>query len=182
MPRLPRPPVLFNKRSHYDVLGVTKTASKIDIRKAYLKRSKELHPDSGGRSADVDAFVALNEAYSVLGSVEKRRVYDGGNNNVNEMPLFYRGRPMTFEERCQRFGFPPQDVEFYTEERKKRARISALFCIALVIVGSIMSSLLVLTGPKLVQRFFPHRKTEQKIVYCDDPIKVLGALNRQNNK
>lgn len=60
-------------KDFYEVLGVSKTASAADIKKAYRKRAMETHPDQGG---DKDEFASVAQAYEVLSSPEKRQVYD----------------------------------------------------------------------------------------------------------
>jgi molecular chaperone DnaJ len=61
------------ERDYYKVLGVPSSASKDEIRKAYRKLSKELHPDSGG---DEERFKEVSAAYDVLGDETKRKEYD----------------------------------------------------------------------------------------------------------
>ena len=61
------------ERDYYKVLGVSSSASKDEIRKAYRKLSKELHPDSGG---DEERFKEVSAAYDVLGDEAKRKEYD----------------------------------------------------------------------------------------------------------
>lgn len=58
---------------HYKALGVQKTASQDEIKKAYRKLAKEHHPDLGG---DEEKFKKINEAYSVLSDAAKRSAYD----------------------------------------------------------------------------------------------------------
>lgn len=57
----------------YDLLGVPRDASAEDIKKAYRKRARELHPDAGG---DEERFKAVQAAYAVLSDPEKRVRYD----------------------------------------------------------------------------------------------------------
>ena len=57
----------------YAALGVPKDASTADVRRAYRKRSKSVHPDVGGSSA---AFQAVNRALLVLSDPEARAHYD----------------------------------------------------------------------------------------------------------
>lgn len=58
---------------YYDIIGVEKTASPEEIKRAFRKKAHELHPDKGG---DAEAFKKLNEANQVLSDPEKRRQYD----------------------------------------------------------------------------------------------------------
>ncbi len=57
----------------YDVLGVPADASADEIKKAYRRRARELHPDAGG---DEEQFKAVQAAYTVLGDPAKRERYD----------------------------------------------------------------------------------------------------------
>lgn len=62
-------------KDYYDILGVSKTASTDDIKKAYRKLAHQFHPDkqTGGDEAK---FKEVNEAYQVLGNEAKRKQYD----------------------------------------------------------------------------------------------------------
>lgn len=59
--------------SYYDILGVPKTASEKDIKKAYRKLALKCHPDKGG---DEEEFKELSKAYDCLSDPGKRQVYD----------------------------------------------------------------------------------------------------------
>jgi len=61
-------------KNYYSILGVLPTATAEDIRGAYRKRAKELHPDHYG--ANSSPFLEVQEAYSVLGDPGHRRDYD----------------------------------------------------------------------------------------------------------
>ena len=63
---------------YYKVLGVDESSNQDDIKKAYRKLSLKHHPDRGG---DGEQFKKINEAYSVLGDPEKRRMYKMQNAN-----------------------------------------------------------------------------------------------------
>lgn len=60
-------------RDYYSTLGIARTASQEEIKKAYRRLAHEHHPDKGG---DEKKFKEINEAYSVLGDLEKRQQYD----------------------------------------------------------------------------------------------------------
>lgn len=58
---------------YYSVLGVAKTASPDEIKKAYRKLAMEHHPDKGG---DITKFQEINSAYETLGDATRRAAYD----------------------------------------------------------------------------------------------------------
>ena len=62
---------------YYKILGVDKTIPQKDVKKAYLKRAKQFHPDLHPDDPKAKAkFQALTEAYDVIGDPEKRVKYD----------------------------------------------------------------------------------------------------------
>lgn len=66
-------------RDYYDILGVSRTASEDEIKKAYKDQAKRHHPDMAPPSAKKEAeekFKEINEAFQVLSNCEKRRLYD----------------------------------------------------------------------------------------------------------
>ena len=86
---------------YYKVLGVNPNSSQGEIKKAFRQLSLKHHPDRGG---DAEEFKKINEAYSTLGDVEKKRMYDmkkanpfmgggmGGDGGVDEIfKMFFGG-------------------------------------------------------------------------------------------
>lgn len=70
-------------KSYYDVLGVSKSASQDEIKKAFRKLAQKHHPDAGG---DEETFKNINEAYEVLSDPEKRKQYDRYGKYMGQMP------------------------------------------------------------------------------------------------
>ena len=68
---------MADKRDYYEVLGVEKTASQDDIKKAYRKLAKKYHPDMNPGDKEAEAkFKEASEAYGVLSDETKRKQYD----------------------------------------------------------------------------------------------------------
>src|SRR5438045_9180871 len=66
-----------HKKDYYEALGVKKSASGEDIRKAFRKLARKYHPDvnPGDKSAE-EKFKAISEANDVLSDPKKRKIYD----------------------------------------------------------------------------------------------------------
>lgn len=68
---------MSEKRDYYDVLGVNKSSTPDEIKKAYRKKAMEFHPDKNpGNSAAEEKFKEANEAYEVLSDADKKTRYD----------------------------------------------------------------------------------------------------------
>jgi molecular chaperone DnaJ len=63
---------------HYETLGVSRSASSDEIKKAYRKLARELHPDVNDSDAAQERFKLVTHAYEVLGDDQARRRYDSG--------------------------------------------------------------------------------------------------------
>lgn len=115
-------------KDYYKVLGVSKTATKDEIKKAYRKLAQKHHPDANEGDASAEArFKEISEAHAILSNDEKRAEYDqmrsfvdaggqrfygfgpnqgGGNVRVNIGDLFGNGADgSTFEDLFGGFGF-----------------------------------------------------------------------------
>ncbi len=68
---------MADKRDYYEVLGVSKTASDDELKKAFRKLAKQYHPDLHPDDKEAEAkFKEVNEAYEVLSDKDKRAKYD----------------------------------------------------------------------------------------------------------
>src|SRR6266404_5710004 len=68
--------------NYYETLGISKSASAEEIKKAYRKQALEWHPDkhADNKAAAEAKFKEINEAYQVLSSPQKKQIYDAGGN------------------------------------------------------------------------------------------------------
>lgn len=87
---------------YYSILGVDKTVSPEDLRKAYKKKSMQHHPDRGG---DEEEFKKVNEAYQTLSDPDKRAAYDNPQTQFRFDTNSMNGVPPGFEDIFGQFGF-----------------------------------------------------------------------------
>ena len=81
---------------YYKTLGVPRTASTDEIKKAFRKLARKHHPDAGGSEAK---FKEINEAYEVLSDDKKRKLYDQyGTANENQIPRGWGGGNVNVED------------------------------------------------------------------------------------
>lgn len=77
----------------YSVLGVARAATDDEIRRAYLKLVKELHPDVNPSRAGEERFKKVTAAHEILGDTEKRRQFDRGEIDASGEPRRYSRQP-----------------------------------------------------------------------------------------
>lgn len=94
------------KRDYYEILGVGRTATEAEIKKAYRKMALQYHPDKnpGNKEAE-DKFKEAAEAYEVLSNAEKRQKYDQyGHEGLRGGPGGFSGGGMSMEDIFSQFG------------------------------------------------------------------------------
>jgi len=67
---------MATKRDYYDILGVSKSSSADELKKAYRKQALQWHPDRNKSTEASEKFKEINEAYEVLGNPQKKQTYD----------------------------------------------------------------------------------------------------------
>ena len=76
-------------RDPYEVLGVSKSASAADIKSAFRKLAKKLHPDANKHDKNAASkFAELNAAYEIVGDADKRKAFDNGEIDAEGKPRF----------------------------------------------------------------------------------------------
>jgi molecular chaperone DnaJ len=113
--------------SHYETLGVSKSASADDIKKAYRKLAMQHHPDRNqGNKESEEKFKAIQIAYDVLSDANKKAAYDSGgssrtytNHRTNNYSSGWGINEDEFEEMMRRYGF---DAHFAKEREYQRQR------------------------------------------------------------
>lgn len=102
---------MAEKRDYYEVLGVSKTATADEIKKAYRKLAIKYHPDKNpGDKAAEEKFKEAAEAYDVLSNEEKRQKYDRYGHSMGPQGFggggggFYDGGGMSMEDIFAQFG------------------------------------------------------------------------------
>jgi DnaJ-class molecular chaperone len=76
-------------RDPYEVLGVSKSASAQDIKSAFRKLAKKLHPDANKHDKDAASkFAELNAAHEIVGDADKRKAFDNGEIDAEGKPRF----------------------------------------------------------------------------------------------
>jgi DnaJ-class molecular chaperone len=83
------------QRGYYDILGVSRSASADDIKKAFRRRAREIHPDlhTGAKKTEMEKkFKELNEAHEVLSDPDKRKKYDQYGQNWEQAEAYEKAR------------------------------------------------------------------------------------------
>lgn len=80
------------KRDYYDVLGVSRKATNDELKKAYRKLAKKLHPDVNKERGAEQKFKEINEAYDVLKDSQKRKAYNAFGHNAGANRSNFNGQ------------------------------------------------------------------------------------------
>lgn len=124
---------MSEKRDYYEVLGVERTASSDEVRKAYKREALKHHPDRNPGDASAEAkFKACNEAYQVLSDDEKRQIYDqfghagleGGGGMGDASDVFAHMQDLFAEMFSGGFGFGGRRQQRRGNDLRVQARLT----------------------------------------------------------
>lgn len=121
---------------YYQILGVSKTSSIEDIKKAYRKLAMKYHPDRNSDNPEAEnMFREITKAYAVLGDEDNRKIYDqevskskstssaSNNRTNNKNNNIYKKQGFNFEDVEQSFenffGFNPKTNENIKKEKMR---------------------------------------------------------------
>jgi len=92
-------------KDYYNILGVSRTAAKDEIKRAYRRLAHQYHPDKNG--GDDSKFKEINEAYQILGNDQKRQQYDQFGTVFGQPGFDYSGfgQGANFEDTFKGFNF-----------------------------------------------------------------------------
>jgi hypothetical protein len=132
--------------NHYATLGVTRTASLEDIRRAYRARMREAHPDTAGSAASATADVTrIAEAWNVLSSPARRAAYDL---QIATGSAAGAGAHTSFDsERVARFEYEPDLDRVYAP-----ARFPWRFVLTIIGIGAAILIVLHIMGDPMPPR------------------------------
>ena len=106
---------------YYKTLGVERTATQEEIKKAYRKLAMKHHPDrkkEGDEDKDGEEFKKIQEAYNALSDATKRQEYDNPQQNTR-FQTFNGGVHPDIEEMIRNFGFGNSNFNFKSQPKNK---------------------------------------------------------------
>ncbi|CAO3692962.1 unnamed protein product [Rhizopus stolonifer] len=130
--------VLACKKDYYKVLAVEKTATDIEIKKAYRKKALIFHPDKNSAPGADEAFKLVAEAFGTLSDSNKRAIHDQG--GTREMPRYRRRRENMSREEMYNAFFERQHRPHHYQ-RRQEAGFGEYFPFIMIILVLVLSIL-----------------------------------------
>ncbi|XP_046749016.1 dnaJ-like protein 60 [Diprion similis] len=159
-----------NQSNHYDSLCIKNDATQKEIREAFIKLSKELHPDVGDSGSHAK-FVKVNEAYKVLSKAHTRQQYDNQLRygytyaSPRRAQTDYDAEPV-YQDPVYKAAHNPRRTEFHDDYygikgvRRFSNLTIALICIAVASVVLAMEMMIIRHSVKRSQNYLKRRSIE----------------------
>ncbi|BFZ16885.1 hypothetical protein BsWGS_19924 [Bradybaena similaris] len=177
-----------SKRTHYEVLGLTRDASTEEIRAAYIKKSKECHPDKNSKDPTNHVqFISVNEAYTVLSKPLSRISYDA----LLQSEHVHRQSTSQFSQ--PQYHYPDIEIQ-RARDIRERDRMRSSYkrtpgsnrvaniktvagCILLIVAGSILHFLAFTWSTKLHLRNLEARDAlaRKQLLFAQEHLTQRGA-------
>ena len=110
-----------SRLDYYKILGLSRNATAHEIKKAYLQKCKEYHPDKHmGSKSMQEKFVEANRAYNVLSDTAKKQEYDAKFKTVNQESKYQSHSPYRWGKENRDSRSSPEDV--YREYQRHASR------------------------------------------------------------
>uniref|UniRef100_A0A0B7AXE6 J domain-containing protein n=1 Tax=Arion vulgaris TaxID=1028688 RepID=A0A0B7AXE6_9EUPU len=116
--------VLRPKQTHYEILDLSPLATAKDIRQAFLKLSKQCHPDTSNNHTNQKKFVQVNEAYTVLSKPASRREYDA---SLHIAASTSRSHPYGHHQQSDYYSYKGQSFDETDRVREHKGQHSSDF-------------------------------------------------------
>ncbi len=176
-----------SKPSLYAMLGVLKTSTQDEIRRAYLKLAKRLHPDKNTAAGETELFLDIQSAYHVLSNPEERKAYDASLpfEEIVEPPVTYR---MLISRKEINMPHEPQllyallEVNLSEKEKKTSTSPAQNICLAIDCSTSMKGEKLDVAKRTAIQLLRRTRPQDTfSIITFSDRAEVLIPAARQIN-
>jgi curved DNA-binding protein CbpA len=114
--------LISNKRSYYEVLGVSRTATTDEIKKAFNLKAQQFHPDRNDKPDAKDKFQEVFEAYKVLRDDRERKAYDQQGTQFQQQQQSWSGARRTsfYEDAKRASDFERQHREYDQQEQRRQ--------------------------------------------------------------
>lgn len=174
------------KPNLYALLGVLRSATQEEVRRAYLKAAKRLHPDTNNSPGETELFLDIQQAYQILADAPRRAAYDATLEPQEEVPPFINQRVLFSRKeltRTKETQLAYALIELTPNDKKEGANAAPLnICLALDCSTSMKGEKLDIakaTAIQLINRLKP--QDIFSMVSFSDRAEVIIPATRQSN-
>ncbi len=172
----------------YALLGILRTATQEEIRRAYLKAAKRLHPDTNSSPGETELFLDVQQAYQILSDTSRRSAYDATLSPEDDIPTAIAQRILISRRDIPRLREPQlvyvlMDISPSEERKKAASNIPLNLCLVLdcstSMKGEKMDTVKA-TAAQLIRKLKP--EDVFSVVSFSDRAEVIIPATRQGNQ